>query len=169
MEIVRCAIQHEPITRVAIASWYERELGSIASVMNPASIMATIARSAVIVREYMVGAFNVIVQERPELQPMSAHIRKIIVRIPPMAKCSAPWDSGCTARALTAAGDAAATTNMAGMRRRMLVVRMIPAVRGREGGVTADWLPVPVLCAHSASWLTASSEIGCGTLSPPRR
>ena len=152
MEIVRCAIQHDPITRVAIASWYERELGSIASVMNPASTMATTARSAVIVREYMVGAFNVTVQERPEPQPMSVHIRKIVARIPPMAKCSAPWDSRCMARASTAAVDAAVTTNMAGVQCRMLVVRMIPAVWGREGGVTMEWLSVPVLCAHSASW-----------------
>ena len=117
MESVRCAIQHDPITRVAIASWYEREPGSIASVMNPASTMATTARSAVIVREYMAGAFNVTVQERPEPQPMSVHIRKMVARIPPMAKCSASWDSRCMVRASTAAGDAAATTNMAGTRR----------------------------------------------------
>jgi hypothetical protein len=169
MESVRCAIQHEPITSVAIVSWYERESGSIASVMNPSSTMATTARSAVIVREYMAGASNVTVQERPEPQPMSAHIRKIIAMIPPMAKCSASWDSRCTVRASTAAGDAAAATNMAGTWRMMPVVRVIPAVRGREGGATAEWLVVSAPCAHSASRSTASSDIGCGILSPPRR
>ena len=72
-----------------IVSWYERETGSIVSVMNPASTMTMTARSAVTVREYMAGAFNDTVQERPEPQPMSVHIRKMIVMIPPIVKRSA--------------------------------------------------------------------------------
>ena len=113
-EIVRCAIQHDPITRVAIASWYERELGSIASVMNPASTMATTARSAVIVREDMVGAVNVTVHGRPKPQPISVHMRKMAARIAPIAKCPVAWGSRCMVRASTAVGEAAATTNMVG-------------------------------------------------------
>jgi hypothetical protein len=169
MESDRCAIQHDPTNSVIIVSWYERETGSIVSVMNPASTMAKTARIAVTVREYTAGAFNDTVQERPEPQPMSVHIRKMIAMIPPMAKCSASWYSRCTVRASTAAGDAAAATNMAGTWRMMPAVRVIPAVWGREGGVTAEWLVVSAPCAHSASRSTASSDNGCGILSPPRR
>jgi hypothetical protein len=66
--------------------------------------MATTARSAVNVREDTLVAVNVTVHERPEPQPMSVHIRKMVAMIPPMAKCSASWDSRCMVRASTAAG-----------------------------------------------------------------
>jgi hypothetical protein len=89
MERDRCPIQHDPTNSVTMVSWYEREPGSIVSVMNPASTMTMTARSAVIVREYMAGASNDTVQEWPEPQPMSVHIRKMIVMMPPMVKCSA--------------------------------------------------------------------------------
>ena len=112
MESDRCAIQHDPTNSVVIVSWYEREPGSIVSVMNPASTMATTARIAVTVREYTAGAFNDTVQERPEPQPMSVHIRKMIAMIPPMAKCSVSWYPRCMVRASTVVGDAAAATNM---------------------------------------------------------
>jgi hypothetical protein len=81
--------------------------------------MATTARSAVIRREDMLEAVNVTVHGRPEPQPISAHIRKMVARIAPIAKCPAAWDSRCMVRASTAVGEAAATTNMAGTRRSM--------------------------------------------------
>ena len=82
--------------------------------MNPASTMVTAASSAVIVMEDMPVAVRVTVHSRPEPQPISVHIRKIVARIALMEKYSVSWDAGCMVRASTAAGMATATANMAG-------------------------------------------------------
>ena len=76
--------------------------------------MVTTASSAVIVIDDMLVAVKLTVHGRPEPQPMSAHMRKMVARIAPMAKCSATCDAGFTVRASTAVGIAAATANMAG-------------------------------------------------------
>ena len=160
MESVRCVSHDAPITRVATASWHERDSGSISSAMNPDSTMVTTASSAVIVMKDMLVAVKVTVHGRPEPQPISVHIGKMVARIAPIAKCPASWDAGCMVRASTAAGEAAATTNMAGMRRSMPLVRVVPTARDRVDVATAEGRLVSARCAQSASRLITSSDSG---------